>query len=80
MRVLDDTIHDGVAEVHVGVRHVNLGAQRHGAFVELTFVHAAEKIEALFPRTIAERTLNTWLGGSALLLGNHLGTLLIDVS
>ena len=80
MRVLDDAIHDGIAEVHVGVRHVNLGAQRHGTFVELAFVHATEKVEALFPRTIAERTFNTWLGRGALLLGNHFGTLLIDVS
>ena len=80
MRVLDDAIHDGIAEVHVGVRHINLGAQRHGAFVELAFVHAAEKVKALFPRTIAEGAFDTRLGRSALLLGNHLGTLLIDVS
>ena len=39
----DDTIHDRVAEVHVGVRHVNLGTEHHLALLNLSALHGFEQ-------------------------------------
>ena len=36
---LDDAVDDGVAEVHVGIRHIQFGTQHHRAFDSLRRVH-----------------------------------------
>ncbi len=50
---MDYTVHDRVAEEHVGVRHVYLGAQHLLAVGELAATHALEQIEILLHRPIA---------------------------
>ena len=54
---VDDAIHYGVAEEHVGMRHVDLGAQHLRAVGELAVLHAHEQIEILLDRTVAPRRL-----------------------
>ena len=54
---VDDAVHDRVAEEHVGMRHVDLGAQHLRAVGELAVLHAHEQIEILLDRTVAPRRL-----------------------
>ena len=50
----DDAIDDGVTEVHVGRRHVNLGAKHHFALFNLAAVHGFKQAQVLLDRTITE--------------------------
>ena len=52
VRMLHDTVHDGVAEVHVGACHVNLGTEHHLAFLYFACVHFLEQFQAFFYRTV----------------------------
>ena len=79
MRYLDDAIDDGVAEVHVGVRHVQLGAQHHRALDGLRAVHVLKQPQVLLHGTVAERAGPSGLRGCALLLGNLFRRLLVNV-
>ena len=76
---LDDAVDDGVAEVHVGRGHIDLGAQDHRPLGELPSVHTAEEVEALPSGTVAVGTSYPRGRRRALLLGDLLGRLLIDV-
>ena len=76
---LDDAVHDGVAEVHVVGGHVNLGSQHHGAFVELSAVHALEQVDVFLHGAVAEGGGRAGFGGRALLGGYLLAGLLVDV-
>ena len=75
-----DAIEQRVAEEHVGVSHVYLSSQHEGAGDGLAAIHEAEQAQAFLCRTVAEGAVGAGLRGSALLLGYHLGALLIDVS
>src|ERR1700752_5406614 len=55
MMGMQDTIEHGVAQVDVAGGHVDLGAQPPRAVLELTSLHAAEQIEVLLDRALAER-------------------------
>ena len=79
VRGLDDAIDDRVAEVHVGIGHVDLGAQYHAAFLGLGRVHLLEEAQALLHGTVAVGAGRSGLGRRALLLGDLLGRLLIDI-
>lgn len=70
---------DRIAEVHIGISHVNLCTEHHSAFFDLTAIHLFEKFEAFFDRTIPVRTFHTRLGRSSFLLCNLFGSLLIDI-
>ncbi len=48
MRGVEDAIHDGIAQIEVLRRHVNLGAQGARAIGEFARVHALEQIEVFF--------------------------------
>ena len=72
-------IDKGIAEQHVGVSHVDLGTQYHGAWLALTTVHELEQLQVLLNRTVAIRAVGTWACSCTLLLGNHFGALLINV-
>ena len=76
----DDTIHDRVTEMHVGVRHVNLGAQHHLAFLYLTALHRFKQAQVLFDRTITERRSHTRFGRRSFLFGDLLGGLFVYIS
>ena len=65
---MQDAVHDRVAEVHVGACHVYFGTKHHGTFLGFVAIHLFEQGKALFDRTVAVRTLDTGLGGSAFLL------------
>ena len=73
VRMLDDAIHDWVAEMHVGGSHVDFCAQHHCAFFKFSGIHALEQIEVFLYRTIAKRTFDTGLGRSSFLFGNLFG-------
>ena len=73
------TIDQRVAEQHVGMRHVDLCPQHECSGFAFATVHELEEFQVLLDRTVAERTVGTWTGGGAFLLGNHLGTLLVDI-
>ena len=74
------TIDQRVAEQHVGMGHIDLGSQHEGSGLAFATVHKLEEFQILLHRTIAEGTVRTRTGGRTLLLGNHLGTLFVDVS
>ena len=76
---LDDAVHDGVAEVHVGVCHVDFGAQHTRSFLEFSGVHAHEQIEVLLHAAVAVRAFGAGLGGCAFLRGYLFGSLVVDI-
>ena len=79
VRVFDDTIHDGVSEMHVGRSHVDFGPQHETPLFKFAFVHTLKQVEILFNTTVAIRALDTRLRGSTLLAGNLLRRLFIDI-
>ena len=79
VRMLHDAVDDGVAEVHVRVGHVNLGAEHHGAFFNLARVHLPEKLQVLLDGAVAVGAFRARLGGRAFLGGNLFGSLLVHV-
>ena len=74
-----DPIHRRIAQVEVGVRHVDLGAQHLRAVGELTGFHAAEQVEVVFDRTVAERAVGARGMRRATALGHLFGGLVVDV-
>lgn len=78
--VLDDAIHYGVAEVHVGRRHVDFGAEHSRSFGEFARVHTHEQVEIFLYRTRAVGALGAGRGGRALLGGNFFRGLVVDIS
>ena len=79
MRNIEYTIDKGIAEQHVGMSHVDLGAQNQCAWLALAAVHELEQLQVLLNGAVAIGAVCTWACGGSLLLGNHLGTLLINV-
>ena len=80
VRMFHYTIDDGVAEVHVGVGHVYLGAQHHGTFFYLATVHLLEQLQIFFNRAVAVRTFRTRLGRCTFLCRYFFRRLFVDVS
>ena len=78
--LIDDAVDDGVAEVHVGVRHVDLGAEHHRAFGQFAAVHLLKQGEAFLDGAVAEGAFGAGLRGRAFLLRDFLASLLIYVS
>ena len=52
---VDDAVHDRVAEQHVRVGHVDLGAQDLFAVGEFAVLHALEQVEVLLDGAVAPR-------------------------
>ena len=77
MRVFYDAIHDRIAEVHVGRRHVDARTEHTTSLLKLSRVHSLEKVKILFRRTAAVRAVGTGCGGCAFLCGDLLGSLII---
>ena len=77
---MEDAVHDGVAEHHVGVRHVDLGAQHLAAVGELACTHAAEQVEVLLDRAVAVGAVLARRGHRAAPLANLVEGLVVDVS
>ena len=79
MRNVKNTINQWVAEQHVGVSHVDLGAQHKCSRLAFTAVHKLEELQILLNRTITEWAVGTWTCGGSLLLSNDLCTLLVNI-
>ena len=52
---VQDAVHHRVAQVQVGRRHIDFGAQGAGAIREFAGAHALEQIQVLFHRAVAVR-------------------------
>src|SRR5438445_3714211 len=61
VRGLADPVHDGIAQVDVARRHVDLRAQRLAALVELAAAHPLQEVEALGDGTVAIGALGAGL-------------------
>ena len=73
------TVDKWVAEQHVRMGHINLGAQNKCSWFALTTVHELKELEVFLNRTIAERTVGTRTCGGSLLLGNDFCALLVNI-
>ena len=76
---VEDAVHDGVAQVEVGRRHVDFGAEGAGAIGELAGLHAGEEVEILFDGAIAVRAFGAGFGGGAAVLADLVGGEIADV-
>ena len=74
-----NTINQWVAEQHVGVSHVDLGAQNKCPWFALSAVHELEEFQILLNRTITEWAVGTGTRGGSLLLSNDLCALLVNI-
>jgi hypothetical protein len=74
-----DAIHDRVAQLHVVVLHVGLGAQHVRAVGQLARAHAAEQRQVLVDAAVAVRALDARLAVPAALHGDGVAVLVVDV-
>ena len=58
MRHVQDAVNGGVAHVHIGGRHVDLGAQCAGAVRKFSVFHALEQVEIFLGRAIPIRRIS----------------------
>ena len=79
MLLVDDAVDDGVAEVHVGVGHVQFGAQHHRAFFGFPAVHFLEEGQVFLYGAVAEGAGRAGLRRRAFLLGDLLAGLLVHI-
>jgi len=80
-----DAVEHRIAHIDVGRRHVDLGAQHHGAVGELAGFHAREQIEILRHRAVTVGTVPARLFQCAAILAHllrreivHIGQALVD--
>ncbi len=79
MRGVQDAVHDGVAEVHVGRRHVDFSAQHTAAIRKLARAHTAEQVKVLLHGAVAVRTLHARCSGHSPTLANLLLRLVVHI-
>ena len=79
MWVIYNTIDDRIAEVHIRACHINLGTQHHTALLNLAICHLHKEVEILLDGAVAIGAIDTCLCRCALLLGNLLRGLLVDI-
>ena len=79
MRSMDDAIHHRVAEVHVGISHVELCPEHHRAFYCLGSVHLLEEGEVFLNGSVAIWACLSRCCRRTFLLGNLLRCLLVDI-
>src|ERR1035437_9110386 len=65
MRRIENAVEHRIAQIDVARRHVDLSAQHPRAVPEFPGPHAAEQIEVLLHRAVAERTVLARLGQRA---------------
>ena len=79
MTAVDDAINHRVAEVHIGVGHINLGAKHHAALGHLAAVHLLEQGQALFDGTVAIGTFCSGLSRCTFLGRHFFAGLFVDI-
>ncbi len=77
---VQDTVEHRIAKVDVARGHVDLGAQHPRAVGELAGAHAAEQVEVLLDRAIAERAVAAGLGERAARGAHLVLALVVDIS
>ena len=75
MAGVEDAVHDGVAEVDVGMRHVDFGAEHLGAVGEFAVLHAHEELDG----AVAEGAVASGLVGGSAGVADFVGGLVVDV-
>ena len=80
MVLIDHTIDDRIAEVHIRICHVDLGAQNHCSFGHFACVHFLKERKAFFNWPITIRARFSWFSWRALLCGNLFTGLLVNIS
>ena len=65
--------------MHVRIRHIDLRAQYHLTFLNLTALHRFEQTQVLFDRTVAVRGCHTRFGRRTFLFRNLLRSLLVHI-
>ena len=76
---VEDAVHDGVAHVEVGRRHVDFGAQGARAIRKFAGLHACEQVEILFDAAIAVRAFLAGFGEGAAVFADLVGGEVADV-
>ena len=76
---VQDAIQHGIAQVHVGRRHVDLRTQHARAVGKLARAHAAEQVEVLLDRAIAVGRILPRFGQRAALAAHPVGRRVIDI-
>ena len=79
MRMLDNTVHNRIAEVHIGRSHVYFRTQDKTAFLEFALIHSLEQIEIFLYASIPIRAFYSRLCGSTLLAGYLFRRLFVDI-
>jgi hypothetical protein len=75
---VEDAVDDRIAHVDVGMRHVDLGAQRAFAVPEPACAHAPEEVEVLRRGAVAEGAVSAGLGERATMRTHFLGAEIAD--
>ena len=76
---VDDAVHQWIAEEHVRVGHVNLGAKHAAAVRELARLHPAEEVQVLLHAAVAPRALYARLAHRAAILADLLLRLVVYI-
>ena len=79
VRLVEDTVHHGIAHVHVGRGHIYLCPQHLLAVLVFAVAHLAEEAQVLFRRAVAVGALEARLRGGAPLGGDDGGRLVVDI-
>ena len=79
MRLVTNAIHDRIAQLHVVVLHVGLGAQHMRAVGKLAGAHAPEQHQVLVDRAVAVWALDARFAVAASLCGDGFGVLVVHV-
>ena len=79
MFFVDDSVYDRIAEVHIGIGHIDFGTQYHSTFRNLAGVHFLKQSKTFFNRSVAIRAGRTRLSRCTLLRCNLFACLFINV-
>ena len=80
MWMLDDTIHDRIAEMHVGRRHIYLRTEHTRTLIKLTCIHPFKQIKIFLHRAATIRAFHSRHCGTPLLFGYLFRCLVIYIS
>ena len=79
MRGMDDAIHDRIAEMHIGVGHIEFGTEHHRAFHGFGGIHLVEEFQVLLDGTVAIGRRRSGCCRRTLLLCDFFRGLLVDI-
>src|SRR5579872_3163071 len=76
---VNDAVHDGIAQVEIGRRHVDFGAERARTVGEFAVLHALKQFEIFADGTVPVGALLAGFGESAALFADFVGGQVADV-